>query len=169
MCGTFKLIVITLICSKRQCVAMGEVRAAKLPKLLPKKLLQQHSKECKKTRCRLCFFLKLWKQGKPKWLFLGMTGKRHVGAGCASCAAAGAGGPWGNFAQNPCQIRSWAWKRHQKSAAHVQCAAASDGKLAAAMAPPMSEFSAAFQKMRQGGSARDGGVCSDKKVKMRLL
>ena len=101
MRGTFKLIVITLICSKRQCVAMGEVRAAKLPKLLPKKLLQQHSRECKKTRCRLCFFLKLWKQGKPKWLFLGMTGKRHVGAGCASCAAAGAGGPWGNFAQNP--------------------------------------------------------------------
>ena len=36
------------------------------------------------------------------------------------------------------------------------------------MAPPMSEFSAAFQKMRQGGSARDGGVCSDKKVKMRF-
>ena len=59
-------------------------------------------------------------------------------------------------------------KRHEASKAHQAAAQHCAGKAAIAMAPPHSEFQAALTCMRQGGSARQGGVSSDRKSRLRF-
>ena len=136
-----------------------------LPKLVPSALVKQHAAACGKSRSwhRMC------SSGmKPKWLHLSVRGKQGVAAGCADCARASVGGPWAEFQQNPCKVTPYAMKRHEASKAHQAAAQLCAGKAAIAMAPPHSEFQAALTCMRQGGSARQGGVSSDRKSWLRF-
>ncbi|CAK9054669.1 Modification methylase NlaIV (M.NlaIV) (Cytosine-specific methyltransferase NlaIV) [Durusdinium trenchii] len=135
-----------------------------LPSLLPKRLISEHVKVCKKSRCRVCQWHEFGQKtahNPPKWLKLGMS-KKHVGLGCTDCALANLSGPWAEFQQSPARLTQHVIRRHESSRSHVAAARKQ------VSGPDLDELRAMLKHMRQGGSARQGGVASDKKTKMRF-
>ena len=143
------------------------------PNLLPDKLVQQHVKCCqlKQKRCSLCAWAAKktsWQDAvaSPKWLRVCLRGKK-ARVGCTACALAECEGPWASFMQNPMMLTVHKLTRHEQSKTHKQAVEAQEGKSLAAFAPEEKEFQEVWKGMRAGGSARNGGVCSDKKAQMR--
>ena len=102
-----------------------------------------------------------------RWLFVTLKNKQ-ARLGCAACAKAATGGPWANFEIRPLlSVKLAHLKRHEMSKTHVAAVAARRSSDNAALAPDASLFQDALKKMRAGGSARDGGVCSNKKEQVR--
>lgn len=83
------------------------------------------------------------------------------------CAKVEASGPWAAFDIKPLQVKLAHLRRHEQSKAHVAAAAAASSADHAALAPDKSIFEEALKRMRSGGSARDGGACSNKKEQVR--
>ena len=142
------------------------------PGLLPGRLVAQHLRSCqaKHGRCGLCFWgqkKKTWEAKlSSRWLFVTLKNKM-ARLGCTVCALASTGGPWANFDQKPLSVKLVHLKRHERSKTHVAALAATRSSDHAALAPDDSLFQEALKKMRAGGSARDGGGCSNKKEQVR--
>lgn len=143
------------------------------PNLLPNKLVQQHVKCCqlKQNRCSLCTWAAkktFWQDAKalPKWLRVCLRGKK-ARVGCTVCALAECEGAWASFMQNPMLLTLHKLRRHEQSKTHKQAVDTQEGKSLAAFAPEEKEFQEVWKGMRAGGSARNGGVSSDKKCQMR--
>lgn len=150
---------------------MGKHRSAR-PSLLPSRLVSQHVKSChtKEGKCGLCFWQKkksIWlKELKSKWLHAALRGK-VCRLGCSICSLAEAGGPWACFEQKPLEVRLHHLKRHESSKGHQEAIAKHQGVQSAGFAPDLQLFQDSLHRMRSGGSARDGGVYSDKKQQIR--
>ena len=144
------------------------------PGLLPGKLVVQHLRSCqaKHGRCGLCFWgqrKKTWEAKlSSRWLFVTLKDK-VARLGCSVCAQASTVtvGPWANFNVKPLSVKLAHLKRHERSKTHVAALAATRSSDHAALAPDASLFQDALQKMRAGGSARNGGGCSNKKEQVR--
>eukprot|EP00435_Cladocopium_sp_Y103_P074639 s386_g50.t1 len=76
-------------------------------------------------------------------------------------------GPWALFKQKPLAMRLHHFKRHEMSKAHILACEVQGAANVAILAPPKEIFQDALKKMRSGGSARDGGIASDKKQQIR--
>ena len=150
---------------------MGKHRSAR-PSLLPSRPVSQHVKSChtKEGKCGLCFWQKkksIWlKELKSKWLHAALRGK-VCRLGCSICSLAEAGGPWACFEQKPLEVRLHHLKRHESSKGHQEAIAKHQGVQSAGFAPDLQLFQDSLHRMRSGGSARDGGVYSDKKQQIR--
>ena len=76
-------------------------------------------------------------------------------------------GPWASFKQKPLAMRLHHFKRHEMSKAHKMACEPQGTADSAILAPSKEIFQEAFKRMRSGGSARDGGIASDKKQQVR--
>ena len=124
----------------------------------------------KRRQVRALFLAKeksIWlKELKSKWLHAALRGK-VCRLGCSICSLAEAGGPWACFEQKPLEVRLHHLKRHERSKGHQEAIAKHQGVQSAGFAPDLQLFQDSLHRMRSGGSARDGGVYSDKKQQIR--
>ena len=97
----------------------------------------------------------------------GNTEKKVARIGCSACALANVGGPWANFDISPLSLRMHHLKRHETSGVHRAVCDKAGSVSAANLAPPLEIFKDALDRMRKGGSSREGGVASDKKHQVR--
>ena len=88
--------------------------------------------------------------------------------GCSTCCKAGIAGPWGNFKQKPgAVLRKFCLDRHEKSKGHQAASKSQSTDSALHLAPSQESFEEFLTQTLQSQSVRDGGVTSDKRIKMR--
>lgn len=138
------------------------------PNLLHWRLVQDHHRSCKlkKGSCGLCRWHGLKKGLNMSWAHVCVKNKRAY-VGCAKCALQELHGPWASFKQKPLGMRLHHFKRHEMSKAHKMACESQRTADSSIFAPSKEIFQEAFQRMRSGGSARDGGIASDKKQQVR--
>ena len=157
----------SLICSFVISRPGGMGKASAVEGLVPSKLLKQHLKACKAslTKCGLCALHNAWKKHKKPWLRAKLVNE-EIKLGCAICATDGLPGPWAAFEQEPANIlKKSNLERHEKSQLHVMaCKGAARSNASAKTGPPKADFEDAMKSMMQGGSSRQGGSASEKKV-----
>lgn len=139
----------------------------------PNKLVQQHVKCCqlKQNRCSLCTWAAkktFWQDAKalPKWLRVCLRGKK-ARVGCTVCALAECEGAWASFMQNPMLLTLHKLRRHEQSP-QASCGRSRRQK-PCGLCPGRKEFQEVWKGMRAGGSARNGGVSSDKKMSNEMV
>ncbi|CAK8999692.1 Uncharacterized protein SCF082_LOCUS6168, partial [Durusdinium trenchii] len=145
---------------------MGGSEPDILKHLVPGSIVAQHAtKTCKLAAqdCGLCAVQKAWKSSRKPWLRMALV-DGAARFGCSMCAKSVTdSSPWAKFEQEPSTVlRKHNLDRHEKSRAH-QMASASE----VIGAPPVDAFKDCLQGLMQGQSARQGGVSSDKKTRMR--
>ncbi|CAE7557490.1 ngoBVM, partial [Symbiodinium necroappetens] len=133
--------------------------------------VKEHVRQCKKgpASCGLCAWATApWRtKANAGRLKLAYTATRRARVGCSVCCKARFSGPWANFEMKPRALRWQFVNRHATSKGHLQAAESSKHKKGLLCAPTASEFREALMSMWRGGSARQNGVASDKKSRMR--
>ena len=139
-----------------------------LKHLVPGTIVEQHVKTCKlgPKKCGLCGVHKAWLLYQKPWL-RAILADGQVKLGCSMCAQAGWDGPWASFQQaSGIALKCHCLTRHEQSKSHQQ--AAESASVEVLGAPPAEDFKSCLQGMIQGQSARQGGMSSDKKTRMRF-
>ena len=144
-------------------------KSGTLKHLVPGTIVEEHLTTCKlgPQKCGLCAVHQAWVSHKKPWLRVVLV-EGEAKLGCSTCAKAGWDGPWAQFQQPPgARLRKHNLDRHEQSKGHRKAMESNAVELSISGAPPAEDFKTCLQGMMQGQSARQGGVCSDKKNRMR--
>ena len=108
-----------------------------------------------------------WQAEKNFRPWLAVSLRPRVGVGCKTCADSKSQTPWGQFEINPRSLKMQQVEKHENSQVHKVASERCSNEEDLLLAPPMSEFLDAYENMRKGGSARQQGVSSDRKSRIR--